>query len=136
MCKETGIAEGSRQGYVSGFVKFGLGCLHRGVCKETGIAKGSRQGYVSGFVKFGLGCLHRGVVSGIFRVRVNINKARLLDFSKSLEDCLISRNLYKISFWKNYCEYRDELLETSRRLLAFSKSLKDFFLVELLWIQR
>ena len=29
-----------------------------------------------------------------------------------------------------------KLLETSRRLLAFSKSLQDFFLEELLWIQR
>ena len=29
----------------------------------------------------------------------------------------------------------EKLLETSRRLLVFSKSLQDFFLEELLWIQ-
>ena len=50
-----------------------------------------------------------------------------------LEDCLLSRNLYNIFSWKNGCGYRDELLETSTRLLAFSKCLQDFFLEELLW---
>ena len=35
-----------------------------------------------------------------------------------------------------FLEHRfQKLLEISRRLLAFSKSLKDFFLEELLWIQ-
>ena len=37
---------------------------------STTSIEGSCQGYVSGFVKFGLGCLLRGVVSGIrFRIR-------------------------------------------------------------------
>ena len=35
-----------------------------------------------------------------------------------------------------WIQYRDELLETSRKLLAFSKSLQDFVLEEMLWIQR
>ena len=47
-------------------------------CVSTTSIEGSCQGYVSGFVKFGLGCLHRGVVSGIFSVRVNSNKALCL----------------------------------------------------------
>ena len=43
--------------------------------------EGSCRGGVSGFVKSGLGCLHRGVMSGIFRVRVNSNKALSLPCS-------------------------------------------------------
>ena len=46
------------------------------------------------------------------------------------EDCLLSRNLYKISFWKNCCGYRDGLLETSRRLLAFSRFLSGRIVVD------
>ena len=41
-----------------------------------------------------------------------------------LEDCLLSRNLYKISFWNNCCGYRDKLLETSRRMLVRMRQLR------------
>ena len=52
-------------------------------CVSTTSIEGSCLGYVSGFVKFGLGCLHRGVVLGIFRVHVNSNKALSLICSLS-----------------------------------------------------
>ena len=58
-----------------------------------------------------------------------------MSFSKPLDDCLLSRNLYTIPGSIVVDTGMYEFLETSGRQLAFSKSLQDFFLEELLWIQ-